>query len=79
MRNQRLGKTPLYGLFALGFGMLICGGCFASMAEGFGGPAPPIGESIRTKWIGGSILIAGAALSIGSAIGLYITENRHGK
>jgi hypothetical protein len=79
MQNRKPVNTALKWLIGVGFVMLICGGCFASLAEGFGDPPPPIRESIRTKWIGGSVLIFGAVLAIGSAISLYITENRRRK
>lgn len=69
VKNRGLRRMIVGGIL-----MLCFGGCFAATGDGFGGPPPPIAESMRTKRIGIAIAIAGIVLSIGSAIRLYIVE-----
>ena len=74
--SQQIGNLGIRWLFAGGIGLLFVGGCVAGLAEGFGDSPPPISQSVHQRWIGIAIAAFGIATAVGSAITLYVVENR---
>jgi hypothetical protein len=74
--NRKFDTMGLRLLFAAGFGVMFIGMLVLVFSVGFGGPPPSLREENAAKWTGAAILIAGALLSIGTAVRLYIVENR---
>jgi ABC-type Fe3+-siderophore transport system permease subunit len=75
--NQEFGNMRLRRLFAAGFAVILLGGAvllfFADIAAETA--APPL-RILVGKWTGVVVVLAGAGLSAGSAIRLYLVENR---
>jgi hypothetical protein len=67
-------------MFAAGFALIVFGGvvllAFGDLASFGAAPPAPI---LAGKWTGVVIVLAGAGLSSGSAIRLYVIGNRRGK
>lgn len=73
--QQHPSHPVLRSLFAVGFCVLLLGGCIAGFAEGFGDSPPSIPQARRDSLIGIILVFSGAALAVGSAITLDRRDN----
>lgn len=74
--SEKFSRRGVRWLIVGGVGMLFVGGCVAGFADGFGDTPPPISESVRQRRTGIAIAALGIAVAVGSAIRLYIVDNR---